>query len=165
MSTLPQDLSTAHKLIQDLQGKLKAMERENAQIKREAEKTAKEADAVRADADQTIAQAADQLGQANAICMGIYALGTWASAHIENAIAAMHVVHREGTLVSVLEEFSKAAQAGDKNALAQAKAKADPIVKTHRSNTELIRVEIEKTCQLQFRDRAREAMDKLLGLL
>lgn len=164
MSTLPDDVATCHKLIQDFKGKLAAMERENAQIKREADKVAKEAEAIRDDADKTIGNAADQLAQANSICMGIYALGQWAAAHIENAIAAMHVVHREGTLVGVLEEFAKATKAKDMNALAQAAAKAEPIIKTHRSNTELIRVEIEKTCQLQFREKAKHAMDTLLGL-
>lgn len=164
--TLPIDIDAAHKIILDLQGKLKALERVNTNLERDnANLQALNAE-VTADASKTIANAAEQLGAASAIAAGMYAIGQWASGHIENSIAAMHIIHREGTLTSVLEEFLTATSGKtDKDALAQVRAKAEPIVKTHASNTELIKVELEKTVQLAFREQARDVMDRLLGLL
>lgn len=157
------DITQANAVITDLQGKLKIMERENARIQRESDQARKEMEAIKADAEATIANAAEQLAIGHAIAVGIYSLGQWAAGFIEQAVAAMHIAHREGTLVALLKKACHGIQKNDKSTLSQFTAEAEPIVNTHEANTELIRVEIEKACQTLFRERVREAMDALLA--
>lgn len=158
-------MSNTDSVIADLQGKLKAMERELAIAKREAETAKKEAQAAQAGADETISNAAEQLAIANALTQGMFALGQWAAAHIENCVSSLHVLHREGTLVGLLDKAAKAIQANDKTALSQLVTEVEPIVKTHKANEELLKVEIEKACQLQFQHKASQVMDTMLALL
>lgn len=158
------DIETLKKQLADEKGRRIAVERENVQLKRENERVKTEAVETLKDAEQTIAQAATQLAIANAVAGAIHSLGQWARQHLQGAVEALHVIHRETTLVKVIDELVTAGKRYKDSAdMQNAISVAEPISKTIKANAEQIRVEIARTSMLAFRRDYSAEIDRIVA--
>lgn len=164
MSKTEDDIETLKRQLNDERGRRLAVERENVQLKRENDKVKTEAIEMMKDAEQTIIKGAEQLSQANAITGMIFAMGQWARWHLQGAVEALHVVHRETTLVKCLEELITAGKRYKDSAdMQNAINVADPIVKTIKANSEQIRIQIAQTSMIAFKRDISAAIDKIIS--
>jgi hypothetical protein len=157
------DPATLRRLLDDAKGRALAAARDRDEIKRNAEKTLKEAQAYREEADNVIATAMEQLQIANAISMGVYALGQWANAIVANKSLAARILYREEkTWCELAEGLCNASDSKNQIELDRLSKETRKRLGIVRGNKEALRLELIEDWQAMTHKDVKAKIDLLM---
>lgn len=158
VSDFLREIELLKKKLQAAEGKALAAARAQAQAEREALKAAESAQIYRDETDASIATAADQLRQAAAIGMGVWALGNWAIAQARRKDFAARMLHREDSYVKIISDLVQGkSDAGMRD--------AKIALQTYKGNSEALHLARWEALMLHVGDVSRAKMNRAEAIL
>lgn len=113
LDTLKQQLRQTEKLLADANGRIKAVEHSNYEIKRNAQIATEQAQALKNETLDSLTTASEQMKQAHAIACGIFGMSRLSWAFLERKATAARVVYRETKDISLMQSLLDAIKRKD----------------------------------------------------
>lgn len=160
-----EEIDSLKKKLAAAEGKALAAARALAQAERDAKKAAESAQVYRDETDQMIDRSAEQMKQAFAIGLGIWSLARWAEELARNKHFALRMLHREVSMIKVLDDFVKGSKTSNRQVLESALRDAEAAVNIYKANTERIRAEEKAAFVVICRNETSEMITKVRSIL